>query len=136
MGLQSAIDAIQDIMLTISAIREAPDEPPEAINVYPFAVCFAGSGEWHQEPAGMKKGLHTITLQVHWARKDLPRDIQKAMALVETIPNEIMDDPTLATTVDTIIDPITYTFGALSWGGVDTIGFDFKIRVKIQSAIT
>ena len=136
MGLQAAIDAIQDLMLTISAIREAPDEPPDTINVYPFAVCFASSGAWTPQSAAWKKGLHTITLQVHWARKDLARDVTKAMALVETIPNLLCNNPTLAGTVDTIVYPLTYTFGALSWGGVDTIGFDFKIPVKIQSALS
>lgn len=136
MGLQAAIAAIQAVMRGMTGIRYAPDYPLDAINVYPYAVCFAGSGEWRQEPALWKKGLHTITLQVHWARKDLPRDVGKAMLFAESIPNAIMKDPTLAGTVDTVLDPISYTFGVLSWGGTENIGFEFKIMIKVQSAIT
>lgn len=136
MTVQAAIAAIQDIMLTIADIREAPDYPPDAMSVYPFAVCFVGSGEFTCMSGEWYKGLHTLTLQLHWPRKDLARDVTKAMAMIDTIMNELTENPKLANTVSTIVYPIRYTFGALSWGGVDTIGFDFKITVKIEATIT
>jgi hypothetical protein len=135
-GLLAAILAVQDIIGAIPGIRNAPDYPPDALNAFPFAVCYVSSGTWQFGPADDRKGLHTITLQVHWARKDLARDVAKAMVLAETIPDALLRNPTLAGTVDTIVQPIAYTFGPLAWGGVDTIGFDFKIPVKIQTVLT
>jgi len=112
------------------------------MNVFPFIVTHPGTGEWSSDVPGNKIGLHTITVELHVARKDLPRDIQKAMAYSESIPNALLKavatvsgdkfDNTIST-----FDRITYTFGPLGWAGVDTIGFRFQIvGVKMQSNIT
>ncbi len=58
------------------------------------------------------------------------------MVYAESIPNAIMADPTLGGTVDTVVDPITYTFGAMEWAGLETIGYSYEIVVKIQETIT
>ena len=136
MGLQAAIDDVQNTVAGLTGIRAAPHEPPESLNVYPFCVAYAGSGSWEYGPMGDKKGIQNIVLELHVARKDLARDIAAAMAYCESIPNAIMADPTLGGTVNTISGPIVYTFGALSWAGTDTLGFRWTIPVKLQSAIT
>ena len=136
MGLVAAIADIQATVGALTGIREAPDYPTDQTSVFPTSFCFAGSGEWKQQPAGSRTGLHTITLQIHWDRKDLPRDVTKALGFCETIPNAIMKDYRLGGTVDTVVDPITYTFGVLEWGGIQTIGWSFNITVKIMEAIT
>jgi len=140
--LQQVIDAIQDDLGALTGIREAPDEAPESMNLFPFVVVYPSSGEWRSDTPGGKIGLHTLTVELHVARKDLPRDIQKAMAYSESIPNVLLK--TVATvggdlfdgTIQTF-DRITYTFGPLGWAGVDTLGFRFQIvGVKMQSNIT
>lgn len=140
--LQQVIDAIQDDLGALTGIREAPDEAPENMNVFPFVVVYPSSGEWRSDIPGNKIGLHTLTVELHVARKDLPRDIQKAMAYSESIPNTLLkavastSGDLFASTISTF-DRITYTFGPLGWAGVDTLGFRFQvIGVKMQSAIT
>jgi hypothetical protein len=140
--LQQAIDAIQADLGALDGIRGAPDEAPESINVFPFVVCYPSSGEWRSDIPGAKIGLHTITVELHVARKDLPRDIQKAMAYSESIPNALLK--AVATTAGdrfagtiATFDRITYTFGPLGWGGMETFGFRFQISgVKMQSDIS
>ena len=140
--LQQAIDAIQDLMGALTGMRSAPDEPPEDMSVFPFCVAYASDGTWGGfGGAGGKKGLHTIIVEVHIQRSDLPRDVAAAMAYSESVANALIGDPTLAGTVDTIVGDITYTFGGLGWAQApgslpNTIGWRFQLVVKQQSAIT
>lgn len=134
--LPDAIARIQVLVRALGGIRGAPNEPPEKLNRFPFAVAFAGRGTWAGgSPAGEKRGLHTIIVELHVARKDLPRDVAAAMGYTESIPNTILNDPTLNGNVDAV-NEIRYTFGPLGWGTAETLGFQFEIDVKQRSAIT
>ncbi len=136
--LQSAIDEIQAQIRTLSGIRAAPDEPPDQISAYPFVVAYASSGEWRFQTPETKVGLHDIVVELHVARKDLPRDVQNAMSYSDSIPNAIMlalKDGTFSA-IETF-ERITYEFVSLGWGGVDTIGFRFTVvGVKLSSTIS
>ena len=136
MGLVAAIADLQGTIGALTGIREAPTYPGDKLPPLPSSFCFVASGEWKQQPAGARTGLHVLRLQIYWDRKDLARDVTKAMVYVETIPNAIMADYTLGGTEDTVVDPITYTFGAMEWTGMQTIGYSYDITVKIMEAIT
>src|SRR5512139_3347037 len=127
MTLQAAIAKIQDIAGAVSGIRAAPEYLPETINIYPFLVCYAGSGSYEYAPAGVMKGLHNIILELHIARKDLPRDTEKAMPYADSIPLAIFHDPTLGGTVSTF-GRISYTFGGMQYGDQMTLGFRFTLE--------
>lgn len=140
--LDDAISEIQADIRALEGIRAAPDYAPEQLNVFPFCVVYPGSGEFVSDVPGGMRGLHSITIELHVARKDLPRDIAKAMPYVESIPNALLK--TIATqggdrfggTISTFAR-ITYEFGPLDWGGTQTIGWRFRIEgVKIQGNIT
>jgi hypothetical protein len=140
--LQQAIAAIQADVRALTGIEAAPDYAPEQVNGFPFSVVYPTSGEFISDIPGSLKGLHTITIELHIARKDLPRDIAKAMVYVESIPNVLLK--TIATpsgdrfggTISTFAR-ITYEFGPLDWGATQTIGFRFRLEgVKIQKDIT
>ena len=137
MSLQAAIEAIQDKILAISGIKAASDYPPENVNQFPFAVTYAASGTFNIATYGRRKGLHTIHCEVHFARANLPTAIELAMPYLESIPNALLADPKLNSTVDTI-NALRYSFGVLDWGGMKEahIGFRLEIEVKIEEAIT
>ena len=84
-----------------------------------------------------KVGLHNLVVELHVARKDLPRDIQKALVYSESIPNVILLKFKNGTfTAIEMLDTITYEFLAMAWAGVDTIGFRFTInQVKMVSTV-
>ncbi len=138
MGLQEAINGIQDAVGALDGVRKAPDYPPEQLNQFPFAVCWAAEGTFEYSTPGVRKGLHVIELALHVARNgDLPREVALAMPYIETVPDALMADPTLGGTVATIVGPITYEFGPLGYGEKEqnTLGFLFRIRVKIEAEI-
>jgi len=55
--LQSAIDEIQTEVRALSGIRSAPDEPPDQMGAYPFAVAYAGKGVWELPDTGDEGGV-------------------------------------------------------------------------------
>ena len=138
MALKDAIDEIIDELQTISGIRRVPDEPPENNSAFPFAVAYPSSGNYEQIMTQEMKALHSINIELHVARKDLPRDYQKVMDLIDTIPYELMKKHKDGgfSNLDTF-GQITYLFGPLSWGAVDTLGVTYTINnVKVKTAIT
>ncbi len=139
MGLVAAIAKAQELVAAAcTGIREAPDYPPEQMNDFPFLVAFPGTGTFTGGPAGMKKGLHAITMQLHIARKNLPRDVEQAAPYIESIVSALMVDPGWGGTVDSL-NQIDYRFGPLGWGigpgdPVNTFGVAFTLHVKLESA--
>ena len=138
MALKDAVAEIIDELQTISGIRRVPDEPPENNDQFPFAVVYPLTGLYTQGPAQLMKGLHSVNIELHVARKDLPRDYATVMDLIDTIPWELMkllNDggySNLAT-----IGQIEYTFGPLEWSGVQTLGVTYTIQnVKVETEIT
>jgi len=127
--LQEAISQIQAEIKAISGIREAPETPPESINQFPFALCFARTGEYTIGPPEMMTGIHTIVLELHVARKDLTRDVPTAMKYAKSIPLAILVALMNRTlTAISTMERIRYEFGPLGWGGAETIGFRFYIE--------
>jgi hypothetical protein len=138
--LKDAIAEIIDELQTISGIRYAPDELVENSNEqFPFAVVYPLTGLFNTRTSSMlMKGLHEINIELHVARKDLPRDFATVMNLIDEIPYQLMKKR-LAGSFSHIdaFDEITYIFGPLLWGGVDTLGVTYTMTVaKVQRAIT
>lgn len=128
----AVIDYVQAQMKEVEGIRAAPKRPPDKISLYPFTTCFPGTGDiLIGNPAGNRRDIHTLILEVHVARKDLPADINRVLPLVDRIGDKLKDDPTLGGNVETIVGSITYVFGPLGWFGQETIGWQFQVPVKI-----
>lgn len=131
--LQDAVGGLMTLVDAVSGIREAPDYAPESIKTFPFAVGYAKSGTFEFGVAGEMKGLHDIVVEVHVARKNLRSALKTAMGFSDSVPAAVMADPTLGGNVDTF-EEITYEFGALDYGGAQTIGFRFTVKnVKIRT---
>lgn len=140
--LEKAITQIQKYIATLDGIRAAPAVPPENIGGnYPFVLARPGTGTIGFGPTGVKKALHNIVIELHIARKDLPRDIATALPFCDSIPNllqyKLLNDNKWNGTVDTF-ESIAYRFMSWDWeGGIKTVGFEFVVNnVKIQSALT
>lgn len=138
MALKDAIAEIIDELQTISGIRRVPDAPPENNEQFPFAVVYPLNGTYQQEMTHFLKGLHSINIELHVARRDLPRDYAQVMELIDTIPYELTKKlkdggySNLAT-----LGVIEYVFGPLEWAGVMTLGVTYTVNnVKIETAVT
>ena len=126
--LKDVIGEIVDELQTISGIRRVPDDPPESNEQFPFAVVYPITGIYRQEMTVNMKGLHSINIELHVSRKDLPRDFRQIMGLIDTVPLELMKllkDGGFSY-LETFGD-IEYTFGPLSWAGTDTLGVTYTM---------
>ena len=132
MALQDAMDWVQDTVGALEGMRGAPHEPTESVQVFPFSRAYAGEGVIEMNELGMDRGLHSIVVEIHVGRQDLPRDVKKAMPYVDSVPAALLASPTLGGTVSTF-GRIRYRFGPMAVGGEDTIGFRFWLEdVKVQ----
>jgi hypothetical protein len=130
--LQDAVKAIQNEVLSIAGIKDAPQYPPEQITDFPFAVCYARDGTWEWVSFGSVQGAASLVVELHVARKDLPHDIEKAMAFSDSVPEAIMGNDRLSDCGYELNGPISWTFGPMSWGSLEdnTLGFRWVIPVE------
>lgn len=141
MTLAAAITQAQTYIAALSGIRAAPSTPPERVNVFPFVIARPGNGSIKFGATGAKKGLHNIIIELHVARKDLPRDVATILPYCESIPNllmyKLLNDDKWNGTIDTF-ESITYRFMSWDWSPeLKTIGIEFTVNdVKIQSELT
>ena len=136
--LLDAIGEIIDEIKTISGIRSAPDEPPESTDLFPFVVVYPGSGVYEVgNPIGYTRALHNIVIELHVARKDLPRNYSTVMSLIDEIPIELGKLLKASGFSDlSTFESIEYSFLPMSYGGVDTLGVQYTITdVKIQVSL-
>ncbi len=127
--LAQVIERVAAVMSSVPGIRRAPVNPEEQMNVFPFAVVYPADGDNTFGTPGERLALDSIAIEIHVARKDLPRDIQSALPFVDSIPDALMADMVAtqwAGTIDTF-ESISWTFGPLGWGGMDTLGFRFTV---------
>lgn len=140
MTIVAVVAAIQDLMLGVTGIRVAPDYAPDNLHIWPASVVFPDNGTIDSGPPGIMKGLHNIIIEIHIPKKDLQKDLEKAIPFIESVPMALLGDPTLGDTVSTF-GLITYVFGPMTWGegttAMSTIGPRFTINdVKLQTAIS
>lgn len=129
--LNDAILQVQTIVSGITGINSAPLYPPENVGTFPFCTTHASSGYWGFGPGGGIKGMHTIVIEIHIARKDLPLDVQVTMPFGDLVAEVLLADPTLGGTVSTF-GRLSYTYGAMAWGELLTIGWRISLEeVKI-----
>lgn len=137
MALKDAVQDIVDELKKLDDIRRVPDNPPESNNQFPFAIVYPIRGLYMTGPPGVMKGLHNINIELHVARRDLPRDFDIVMDLFDQIPDQLLT--TLKDSGFSNLETfgnIEYEFGPLSYAGVDTIGVTYLITgVKIQTIL-
>jgi len=127
--LSAVIAQVATTLAGVSGIRKAPVNPEEQMNVFPFAVVYPLEGVSTFGTPGERLALDSIVIEVHVARKDLPRDVATSLPFADSVPAALMSDMTAtqwAGTIDTY-EAINWTFTALGWGGIETLGFRFTI---------
>lgn len=129
-SITGAVAQIQTLAGALEGMRAAPSQPPEQLNVFPFALSYIGQCEVVKPSATLTIHIYTIVTEIHVARKDLPRDVAKLDSYPTLFPDAVWEDPTLDGAVDTVmscqgnITPMVY-------GGIETLAWAFQTRVKI-----
>ncbi len=130
MAIATITTAIQTIAGALSGIRNAPSNPPDQVGAFPFAVTYPERGAFTAGSLtkALTAGQHVIVTEIHVARKDLPRAVAGAIGYADLFHTALQADPTLGGSV-LIIDSLTWEFGPLVWGAVETIGYRLRLTV-------
>jgi hypothetical protein len=132
-SLKAAIEDVQTTIASITGVAAAPLSPPDAPSgQWPLSIAFPRLGSITGGGSQQVVGLHTIICQIHYSRSDLARAYVGIIPYLESVIEAVLADPTLGGTVTTINGELAYTFGGMTFAGIDTIGWEFEIPVKIR----
>lgn len=136
MSLQTAITRISAILGDISGIKSAPEQPPESSSAFPFGIVYPDSGQIEAEYSFTSKAIHNLAIEVHFNRSNLPQAVKEMVPVITLIKQALIEDPTLAGTVDTIVatseNRIEYTVINADYAGVQTLVLRFVVTVKVR----
>lgn len=132
MTILAAVLDLQDKANQLGDVREAPDYPPESANQFPFVLCYPDTGTVELQSQGWAKFFHTLVVELHCSRQSIKTAIDQILSFVENFPDKLIDDPTLSSSVSETVS-IDYTFAAMRYNDIDTIGVRFRIQVKLHS---
>jgi hypothetical protein len=138
--LKNAIINLQDDLRTIPGMQAAPYEPPDNIQAYPFCVAYPSAATGTiGAPAGQYRIVYELIIELHVARKDMPRDYDKTAHLLEAVMSKLLANPTLGgegTIVTEFSDRINAQWGVMQWGEnqPETIGWQIRVPFKILSS--
>jgi len=139
--INQAVTYLQSLIESIDGMRQAPDEIPEQMNVFPFAVSYVSAlTDSTQATRGFQKNNFVITTEIHVARKDLPRDYARLSRFNTLFPAAVWGDLNANTSaLGGYVDTIQSVSGALTpstWGGTETLAWTFTTSVKVMSQWT
>ena len=149
--IQDVVMQVQDAMGALPGIKAAPDYVPEDEKPFPFIIAYESAGTWTINAVGQtsttygeKKWVGDIRIELHVARKDMPRDVQQVAFYSDKVPNAILRElilDRLGSTVDGYarIDTSGLVFMQyLAPNGIgDHIGIIYTVKeIKIRTNIT
>jgi hypothetical protein len=134
-------DIIGDIQLRLKALPgmgDVPFYPQEDAAKFPHITIYPGASQWTFGPAGDKKILYNIVVELHVSRKNLPDDAKSVYRYVEIVPNALMSSNETDTLANTAFSGISFSgLISMGYGGSDTLGFRWTLQdVKLITAIT
>lgn len=131
--LQDIIGAIQLIARAQALMRAAPDMITDSANIFPFAVTICRNVAWGIAVADcMQADAATFATQIHVARKDAARDLTSVQGYGLTFPKAIWQGSPLAPNYGTVpVNGVRARFAVMEYAGVQTIGWDIEIDIKL-----
>jgi len=133
-NLYDVVQALAVHARALTGMRSAPDNPPDSINMYPFAITYFMRGRWWGNDATWKTSADTWAIDIHLAKvPDIGRVLEACAEMPEALAQAIVSDETLGGTV-THIDEVRAEFRAMNYAGVDTAGYHLEIDATLKSA--
>lgn len=152
MGLSEAIEQIATVVRFSPGVVFTPDAPPTQLSdfEFPAAIIYPISGSGELATANGGNGLpveqRSITLRLDLHVRTLGEDLDEATILAisaseplsKTLWRGFLNNRfggTIAWMGSETTSPIRWTYGIMSWGGQDTIGFTYELDVTLMEDI-
>ena len=149
-------DIVREVVATVRSLPllgTAFDAPVDQVHgVWPAIVAYPDGGTVrlattktaHNRPGTWS--VHTITIRIHWPRKDLEYDMDRILPFADAIPEALLASfvrDRFGGTVVALGDArspgasgaIRYDFGDGSYGGIETIAFGVSFDVTVENVI-
>lgn len=107
--IEQVVAAVQDIALTITSVKMAPDSMPDKIETGPAVLTYPDNGEFTGMSAQYSTELHRITSEVVVPGGSWEQVYKVGLAIVIPFCRAIIKSPTLAGIVQTY-SSVTYEF--------------------------
>lgn len=135
--IKDALAAIVTVVSGVSGIAQAPTNPNETQNAFPFAVTYYTRGSLAAVPVGTKKDLFDVAIDVLTKKIFLPNDLATLIPFLDTVSAALIAE--VSDTGDqfggkiTTFDSVQISFiPLLDYAGVPMIGYRFMMtNVKI-----
>lgn len=133
MSVTGAIDRLQHHARNLSGMRFAPDEPPESVAFFPFAVSYEQQVDYTSNRMGkvLDNVVARLVTEIHVGRSEYQYDIPKVQPFRDAFVNAIRSDPSLNGEIQ-IIENVAVTFGFMEWSQIKTMGYRFTVSVRLK----
>ncbi len=114
--LEEVVAGIQDLALTVTGIKQAPDSIPSSVGANPMVVTYPDSGSYDGNSAGWGTELHVIALDLLLSGADVAQVYKLGLSILGPLFRKLQGDPTLGGNVQTY-STLTYSFdkAAIVW---------------------
>ena len=136
-AIDNAISRIGDLAqaMTGTTIKSAPDYPIENVDPLPMCVAYVSGGNFQATNASMLLNFPNISCEFHFSRVNIKQAYQQINAVVYEFPQRLAKDPTLNSTITTIVfgenGTLPYIVRPFDFGKVQTQMLMFTIPIKI-----
>ncbi len=152
----AVVDIVREVVATVRSLPllgVALDAPVDQIHgVWPAIVAYPDGGTVRLATTHTAFGrpgtwsVHTITIRIHWPRKDLEYDVERILPFADVIPEALLASfirDRFAGTVVALGDArapgasgaIRYEFGDGEYGGTETVAFGFSFDVTCETVV-
>lgn len=130
--IDTTIARIQVLADACVGIKSAPPYPTEDAGQLPMSIAYIASGNVTQINATDTKLIVNINVDFHFMRDTMRLTYTAINALIPDFIQRLGGDPTLSSSVSTIIYPVSFTVGPMEWNTIVTQVASFTIPVKFN----
>jgi len=152
MSLSAAIAAIASAVRMTPGVVYTPDSPPDQLSdfEFPAVIIFPLRGDHNLATAYGGNGLPVeskhVTLRMDLHVRQYTEDLDD-LVVIAVAANELLSKKVWRAFLDNRLNnqvmqmgtentaPIRWTFGTMSWGGQDTIGFTYELDITTMEDI-
>lgn len=128
--VDNAIAALQDIALTCTNIKNAPDYPVEDATALPLVITHIVQGDGIADNATMAQLDLVVNVDFHFARVNIKDAYTRINTLIPEFLQKLCGHPTLNATIDTIQFPVSFSVSPAQWDTVVTQMVSFSVPFK------